>query len=153
MRSEAPLQNFNGTSRQSAVYTIRTNVACNVVGGPMSSRWLPLLGGVVFVLSSGIAMAQTEDHNSSPDPEGFLNHSDCPYFGPQRERYVTDALRRSGAWRESHQLSHITESVTKTLGYVPGGSRTYNFDQQPAAGSIDSYIFADLQAHSIAPAP
>jgi hypothetical protein len=39
------------------------------------------------------------------------------------------------------------------LGYVPGGSRTYNYDQSHAAGSIDSYIFADLQAHNIAPAP
>ena len=39
------------------------------------------------------------------------------------------------------------------LGYVPGGSRTYTFDQQHAAGSIDSYIFADFQKNSITPAP
>ena len=39
------------------------------------------------------------------------------------------------------------------LGYVPGGSRTYNFDQAHAAGSIDSYIFADFQANGITPAP
>ena len=39
------------------------------------------------------------------------------------------------------------------LGYVPGGSRTYNFDQSHAAGSIDSYIFADLQTNGITPAP
>ena len=39
------------------------------------------------------------------------------------------------------------------LGFVPGGSRTYNFDQAHAAGSIDSYIFADFQANGITPAP
>ena len=39
------------------------------------------------------------------------------------------------------------------MGFVPGGSRTYNFDQSHAAGSIDSYIFADFQANGITPAP
>src|SRR5262249_50901585 len=47
----------------------------------------------------------------------------------------------------------LTEAVTRNLGYVPGGSRTYSFDQQHAAGSIDSYIFGDLQANNITPAP
>jgi hypothetical protein len=39
------------------------------------------------------------------------------------------------------------------LSYVPGGSRTYDFDQTHAAGSIDSYIFADFQTNGIQPAP
>jgi hypothetical protein len=47
----------------------------------------------------------------------------------------------------------MTTAVNQMLGYVPGGSRTYNYDQSHAAGSIDSYIFADLQANNIAPAP
>ncbi len=47
----------------------------------------------------------------------------------------------------------MTTAVGKMLGYVPGGSRTYNYDQAHAAGSIDSYIFADLQAKNITPAP
>jgi len=36
---------------------------------------------------------------------------------------------------------------------VPGGSRTYDYNQQHAAGSIDSYIWADFQANQITPAP
>ncbi|MDE3165300.1 MAG: DUF1549 domain-containing protein, partial [Acidobacteriota bacterium] len=65
----------------------------------------------------------------------------------------TDALRRGGAAPGPHTLTRLTEGVTAMLGYVPGGSRTYNFDQQHAAGSIDSYIFADLQKNGIQPAP
>ena len=51
------------------------------------------------------------------------------------------------------RLSATTDAVGKMLGYVPGGSRTYNYDQTHAAGSIDSYIFADFQANGITPAP
>ena len=51
------------------------------------------------------------------------------------------------------RLSATTDAVGKMLGFVPGGSRTYNFDQAHAAGSIDSYIFADFQANGITPAP
>jgi hypothetical protein len=47
----------------------------------------------------------------------------------------------------------MTQSVSAMLGYIPGGSRTYNFDQKHAAGSIDSYIFEDLQKNGIAAAP
>ncbi len=119
----------------------------------MSPGRLALLAAIQLVLSTGPLFAQTgEDAVSGPDVS-TLDHADCPYFGAQRERYVTDALRRAGVAREQHTLSRLTEGVTAMLGYVPGGSRTYNFDQQHAAGSIDSYIFADLQKNGIQPAP
>jgi hypothetical protein len=51
------------------------------------------------------------------------------------------------------RLSATTDAVSGMLGYVPGGSRTYNFDQAHIAGSIDSYIFADFQTNGIQPAP
>jgi len=120
----------------------------------MSSRWFPLFAGLSLALSSGILMAQTGEAEAPPDPDvSTLNHTDCPFFGPQRERYMTDAMRRHSGIAETHQLSQVTGGVTAMLGFVPGGSRTYNFDQQHTAGSIDSYIFADLQKKGIAPAP
>ena len=100
------------------------------------------------LLCSGIASAQSDDQ---PDVS-MLNHADCPFFGAQRERFGPSALRR-GAGLDSHALSRLTEAATAMMGFVPGGSRTYNFDQQHAAGSIDSYIFADLQKNGINPAP
>src|SRR5262249_31936916 len=81
-----------------------------------------------------------------------VSHPECSFFGPQRERFVREALEARGG-RRSFALSSTTEKVSAMLGYVPGGSRTYTYDQSHQAGSIDSYIFADFQANSITPAP
>ncbi|HJT87617.1 MAG TPA: DUF1549 domain-containing protein [Bryobacteraceae bacterium] len=58
---------------------------------------------------------------------------------------------RSG--RAAARLGLMTDQVARMLSYVPGGSPTYSFEQTHAAGSIDAYIFADLQKNQITPAP
>jgi hypothetical protein len=122
-------------------------------------RW-PLILGLSVSVFSGILSAQTGPLTPPDESEpAKVAEPDCPFFGPQRDRYVTeelrktDALRRSGAIRSVHQLTSMTAAVNKLLGYVPGGSRTYTFDQAHQAGSIDSYIGADFQAHGIKAAP
>jgi hypothetical protein len=82
-----------------------------------------------------------------------VEHPECTFFGPLRERYVTDALQRLNHAPKTRALSQLTDQVVRALAVVPGGSQTYTFDQRHAAGSIDSYIFGDLQKHNIAPAP
>jgi hypothetical protein len=37
----------------------------------------------------------------------------------------------------TRRLSATTDAVSTMLGYVPGGSRTHDFNQTHAAGSID----------------
>ena len=95
------------------------------------------------IASSGFLAAQETGYQ---DP-------DCPFFGPQRERFYTDAYKRRSGIPETRRLSATTSAVTNAMGYVPGGSRTYNYGQAHKAGSIDSYIFADFQANGITPAP
>ncbi len=110
-----------------------------------------LTGFVSLLIFTGVLSAQSQ---TLPDPDELpVEHADCPFFGPHRDRFVTESVRKSLGMKSSHELSSMTAAVGKMLGYVPGGSRTYNYDQSHAAGSIDSYIFADLQAHNIAPAP
>ncbi len=120
------------------------------------SRCFLLASGIAALSFSGMPMGQT-DQNAVPaaDPELQIKFAepDCPFFGPDRERFFTDALRRKSGMALVRRLSATTDAVGKMLGYVPGGSRTYNFDQTHTAGSIDSYIFADFQAHGITPAP
>ena len=107
-----------------------------------------ITGFASLLVFTGSLSAQVE----APDQQLTVEHADCPYFGPQRERFVDESMRVSLGMKSSHQLSSMTTAVGKMLGYVPGGSRTYNYDQAHAAGSIDSYIFADLQAKNITPA-
>src|ERR1041385_8810502 len=95
------------------------------------------------IASSGFLAAQDPGYQ---DP-------DCPFFGPQRERFYTDAYRKHSGMPASRHLSATTSAVaTRLMGFVPGGSRTYTYNQSHRAGSIDSYIFADFQANGITPA-
>jgi hypothetical protein len=81
-------------------------------------------------------------------------HPECTFFGAHRERFVRESLKARGVRNaDAFALGATTEKVSQMLGFVPGGSRTYSFDQSHQAGSIDSYIFADFEAHGIAPAP
>uniref|UniRef100_Q01P56 DUF1553 domain-containing protein n=1 Tax=Solibacter usitatus (strain Ellin6076) TaxID=234267 RepID=Q01P56_SOLUE len=109
--------------------------------------WITGFASLLVFTGSLSAQSESSDHQLA------VEHADCPYFGPQRERFVDESVRLSLGMKSSHQLSSMTAAVGKMLGYVPGGSRTYNYDQSHAAGSIDSYIFADLQAKNITPAP
>jgi hypothetical protein len=79
--------------------------------------------------------------------------ADCPFFGPQRERFYTDVYRKHSGMVDPHRLSTTTAAFAEAMGFVPGGSRTYNYDASHKSGSIDAYIFADFQAKGITPAP
>jgi hypothetical protein len=111
-------------------------------------RLLLILGGASVLAFAGLLIGQ------SADSQLTVEHADCSYFGSQRERYVTDALAAAGVRsRSSHALSALTNQVTTMRAVVPGGSRTYTYDQAHAADSIDSYIWDDFKANAITPAP
>jgi hypothetical protein len=82
-----------------------------------------------------------------------VEHPDCTFFGPQRERFVTEALERLGGRSKTRRLSSVTDQVVRAMAVIPGGSETYTYGREHAAGSLDSYIFADLKKHGITPAP
>ena len=84
------------------------------------------------------------------DPISLENHSDCNFFGVEREKYATEA--RDRYWRSS-----ITEQVTRYGGFgrlalVPGGTRTKQLQDQVSDSPIDVAIFSELQKRNIAPA-
>src|SRR5437868_3502291 len=110
-------------------------------------RWILLTGSIAVLSFTGLLIGQTEQDPApqsgtvQADAQEKYAEPDCPFFGPDRERFYTDATRRSNGMPPVRRLSASTEGVLKMMGFVPGGSRTYNFDQAHAAGSIDSYIF------------
>jgi hypothetical protein len=112
-------------------------------------RRAPILGSISILAFSGLLIGQADDQTSHPE---------CSYFGPNRSRFVEAALRRAATQPQRiHDLSSMTEQVTRMRSYAAAGSgaysRAYSPDQPYAAGSIDAYIFADLQANNITPAP
>ncbi len=99
---------------------------------------------------SGVLLLQAQDAATSGIPP-----SDCPYFGSQREAYVTQALRAAGVRRPTGRpsLSSLTEQVALHAAGISGGGQTSDSNKTYPAGSIDSYIFADLHKNNITPAP
>jgi hypothetical protein len=115
---------------------------------------LAICSGVSFLVLSGVWITRADDQNPPADDSFQLpvEHPECVFFSGPRERFMDRSVRPRVAGRES-QLGAITQQVAHMLAYVPGGSRTYAFDQAHQTGSIDSYIAADFQANNITPAP
>src|SRR5262249_35791268 len=88
---------------------------------------------------------QQQDQDQLP-----VEHPECSFFGPQRERYVTDALQKLGGGR-SHRLTALTDQVVRSLAAPSGNAR--RLDKTYPNGTIDAYIFADFQKNGIPPAP
>lgn len=116
-------------------------------------RWLYIGGGVCLLVFSGLVGSRADDTGAAVVASGQIpvEHPECTFFNGSQERFMDRSVRprQSG----SHAgLGALTESVTRLLGYpVTSGKRTYAHDHPP--DSIDWYIFADLQANQIMPAP
>ena len=112
--------------------------------------WAPFAGGLAVLAFAGILTGQQPAEAVIDSEQLAAAHPDCEFFGPNRERFLNSGLNQSGM--RLRNLSVTTSQVARMLATVPGGSRTYAFDQDHAAGSIDSYIFADFKKNKITPA-
>src|SRR5437867_3834246 len=101
--------------------------------------WAPLAGGIAVLAFSSILTGQRPVEAVTDSEQLAVEHPDCEYFGPRRERFVNTGLNRTGR----RTLSATTSQVARMLATNPGGSRAYALDQDHAAGSIDFYTFAD----------
>ena len=94
---------------------------------------------------SGFVVTRAQDQQLA------VEHPDCSYFSPQRERFIPEGTIPTG---RGHRLSAATGQVAALLAPIPGGHRR-NPDlvrEHFNADSIDSYIFADFEKHNITPA-
>lgn len=119
--------------------------------------WASVAGGVSILAFAGLltgqrptAPAGSGRATAHADTQELPAHADCEYFGPRRERFMSSELNRGGA--RVRPLSTTTSEVVRMLAARPGGSRTYNFEQQLPADSIDSFIYADFKANNVVPA-
>jgi len=102
---------------------------------------LKLFASIVTVGLAAIFLG-AQDRN----PVDLENHSDCSFFGGEREKYASEARNRF--WR-----SKLTDEVSRfsPLALVPTGTRTKLLQDQASDSPIDSAIFEDLQKRGIAP--
>jgi hypothetical protein len=110
----------------------------------------------IFLTGLLALQAQQPVQNQRAEGASTTDHSDCPMFGPQRERYANQALK-------SLKLGQLTSQVSSTrtasmgsataaaMPSAPGGSHTSTLDTS-SANLIDGYIFQALKAQGVTPA-
>lgn len=90
----------------------------------------------------------------------LADHSECAFFGANREKFMKSSLNAAGAPEES-ALSKTTRivvnslhpnSISFTTAVEPGSVTNASFLVPPAPDSIDFYIQQDLKANRITPA-
>jgi uncharacterized protein DUF1549/uncharacterized protein DUF1553 len=111
--------------------------------------WAPLAGGFAVLAFSSILTGQRSLETNANSAQLMVEHADCDYFGPQRERFIPSGLNRAGS--RLRALSTTTNQVTRMIAN-PRASGAPMAEQEPAPGSIDSYIFADWRKNNITPA-
>lgn len=110
-------------------------------------RYFWLLSILAF---SGFLVAQQDGRVRPPVAEpaaaDATEHAECAFFGPQRERYLAPT-------RKTRALSVRTSQVVSAMA-LPGADRRLSADatRTYAAGSIDSFIWADFRKRRIIPA-
>jgi hypothetical protein len=98
----------------------------------------------VFV-SALLGLAQQPAGDSPAD------HSECSFFGSQRETYSRLALLAIGRTAPESSVSKVTREVSAAIGKVHRDS-TPSFQQTPKPDTIDYFILNALQAAGVAPA-
>src|SRR5579872_92850 len=118
-------------------------------------EWLSVCCGATLLILCGFVVVRADDTVAPGQSEQLLvEHAECTYFTGQPERFIDQGvLQRLKPGRGNYRLSALTSDVSRMLSYVPPDSRTYTFDENHKTGSIDSYVFAALQANHITPAP
>lgn len=117
----------------------------------------------LLVATAGLLVLRAQDDADSLEAtEMSVADPICTFFGPDHDDFVA-------ALRDTHAASHLTEDIVGKLGTnskvmteqtnamaglpsAPGGSRTDAL-QNPAAGTIDKWIFQKLAEQKVAPAP
>ena len=122
---------------------------------PVANRFFFTLFAVLTLLPAGNpAFAQ------SFGPIELSDHSECAFFGANREKFMKSALRATGAEEES-VLSRNTRFVAAAIrpqgvgstaedNLAAGASKSFAKDSAP--DSIDFYIQQDLKANHVTPA-
>jgi hypothetical protein len=111
-----------------------------------------LVGFIFAIFGLGLIGALTADDTLA------IQHAECPFFGPDREKFVSAAARGFRNGRQvgltPHDLraSSLTESVAAAMP-APPGTRTGDLFDPATASTIDHYLFQAMAQAQVTPAP
>src|SRR6476646_7880048 len=113
----------------------------------MKQKTTSILGGGALLLSCFLlSQAQEAPPRIEEAGQAVVEHADCSFFASR------DKLNKRGAGHaQGDQLGEITGQVTRKRSAVPA-ARMQSFEHPSKSGTIDKYLFLDMQANNVAPA-
>ena len=111
------------------------------------------LFGAGTILFSGLLLSRAQEVAADPaddeKAEAVVEHPECGFF-TRRDKFqrATTDLRSGG----QYSRGFLTEQVVRLMNFVPTGSRIKSFEEADKFGTIDKYLFADMQAQGVTPA-
>ena len=121
----------------------------------MTNRKGLVLGGAGVLLLSGLLVTIEAQEVVGPAPkvEGtgaeVTLHPECNYFA-RLDKYAPALLPGQASVSGRSRLTR--DVVARLSNYVPGGSRTKSFQDLDHLGTIDKYLYGDMDAHGVIPA-
>jgi hypothetical protein len=115
----------------------------------MKQRTISLLGASGALILSGLLLSRAQEEPPRVEEPGqaVVEHSDCSFFANR------DKLNKNGSGNSQGQaLSEITQQVTKQRSSVSGARGAQSFADPSKFGTIDKYLFLDMQENGVAPA-
>ena len=108
--------------------------------------WLSLSAAIC---GSGLRPMKAQD-----EPQYLVNHSDCAYFGADHEKFARTGLKEKqlGRPEELYRRGILTSAVTRSLAAPAARPRDAAAPQPSSANTIDTYLFAAMQAAGVTPA-
>src|SRR4051812_25027086 len=119
----------------------------------MTQNKLFALFGGAAMLFSGVVLTRAQEALEEPagpagveDPAAAtVDHPECAFF-MRRDKFQAARLDAAAG-----QRSALTADVVKRLS-AGAEKSAKSFDQPDKFGTIDKYLYADMQAHSVTPA-
>jgi hypothetical protein len=120
-------------------------------------RYFWLAAGLSTLAFTGFLIGQQDPATPRPEAEqeaaaNAVEHPECSFFGPQRERFLAGAPERLGGRARSRILSTTTDQVMRAMAVGSGSPQSHSGGRAHAEDSIDSYIWADFARRRITPA-
>ncbi len=122
------------------------------------------LAAALLLTAAGSAVAQDRGGRRPPAPPVQpggeyslgVNHSECIFLGPERERYLETGL--NAVRRDRFALARQTTEITKALGgfrtldAAPDSGQTERSERLEELPTIDRHLFQAMRESSVAPA-
>jgi Protein of unknown function (DUF1553)/Protein of unknown function (DUF1549) len=112
-----------------------------------------LCGGALLLAGFLVSPAQEVNEPSPPEPPetgaAVVEHPECSYF-LHRDKFKS--VLPGSATGQQYGRSALTEQVMKLMSAAPSAQSARSAAVADSAGTIDKYLFAEMQAQGVTPA-